>query len=159
MPPYRVAAALPGALWIMPHPPAERLAGTLAELRRAGIGRVFSLLPEAEEAALGLAAEPAACAAEGLSFSRFPIEDFQLPAPGPFAALVTELARDLGQGAQVVLHCRAGIGRSGLLAACTLVALGTAPSAAIAQVSAARGREIPDTEEQRAFILAFRPGP
>ncbi len=159
MPPYRVAAALPGALWIMPHPPAEHLAGTLAGLRQAGIGRLLSLLPEAEEAALGLAAEPAACAAEGLIFSRFPIEDFQLPEPGPFAGLVTELARDLRQGDQVVLHCQAGIGRSGLLAACTLVALGTAPSATIAQVSAARGREIPDTEEQRAFILAFRPGP
>lgn len=156
---YRVAAALPGALWIMPHPPAERLGGTLGELRQKGIGRILSLLPEAEEAALGMAAEPATCAAEGLTFSRFPIEDFQLPKPGPFAALVSELAHDLRQGAEVVLHCRAGIGRSGLLAACTLVALGAAPSAAIARVSAARGTEIPDTEEQRAFILAFRPGP
>jgi protein-tyrosine phosphatase len=58
-------------------------------------------------------------------------------------------------GQNVAVHCRAGIGRSGMVAACSLVALGLAAPLAQAEVSKARGVAIPDTVEQGVFISLF----
>ncbi len=55
----------------------------------------------------------------------------------------------------MLIHCRAGIGRSGMLAACVLVKAGLDPEAALQRVSEARGCPVPDTEEQRAWVFAF----
>jgi protein-tyrosine phosphatase len=52
----------------------------------------------------------------------------------------------------VILHCRAGIGRSGLVAACLLVMKGVSPEEAVKKVSAARGVSVPETKEQRNWI-------
>jgi protein-tyrosine phosphatase len=51
-----------------------------------------------------------------------------------------------------VVHCRQGIGRTGLIAACLLVAQGAAPDAAVHNLSAARGLPVPETAEQRRWI-------
>ncbi len=50
------------------------------------------------------------------------------------------------------MHCRQGIGRSGLVAARLLAKKGTSPGAAIEMVSAARGLAVPETAEQREWI-------
>jgi hypothetical protein len=49
----------------------------------------------------------------------------------------------------VGLHCRAGIGRSGLMAAGLLMFLGEQETVAWDRVSKARGLSLPDTQEQR----------
>jgi protein-tyrosine phosphatase len=49
----------------------------------------------------------------------------------------------------VVVHCRHGIGRSGMAAACVLVLNGLEPATAIARVSLARGIPIPEIRPQR----------
>jgi protein-tyrosine phosphatase len=46
------------------------------------------------------------------------------------------------------VHCRAGIGRSGIAAAAVLVSLGHEPRDVFAMVSKARGVSVPDTDEQ-----------
>lgn len=63
--------------------------------------------------------------------------------------------RDQGLGWEtnlVLVHCRQGIGRSGLVAARLLAKKGTSPGAAIEMVSAARGLAVPETAEQREWI-------
>jgi hypothetical protein len=67
-------------------------------------------------------------------------------------ALVTELSRAVADGETVVIHCRQGIGRSALVAASVLVALGIDPQHALDSVAEARGRPVLDTPEQRAWV-------
>lgn len=65
----------------------------------------------------------------------FPIVDFGVPGDWPgFLALVQGIAADLRSGAYILLHCAAGIGRTGTVASCVLVALGLAPDDAARRV-------------------------
>ena len=57
----------------------------------------------------------------------------------------------------VAVHCRAGIGRSGLVASCILIKDDMTAEAAIKLVSSGRGVPIPETAEQSAFILEYSP--
>ncbi len=59
------------------------------------------------------------------------------------------------EGKHIAIHCRIGIGRSAMIAAATLVALGEAIERAFALVQEARGYEVPDTSEQRVRLSAF----
>ncbi len=54
-----------------------------------------------------------------------------------------------------MVTCMGGLGRSGTLAACTLVAAGVSPAAAIASVRAARGPRALETSAQEAFVSTF----
>ena len=61
----------------------------------------------------------------------------------------------LDRGESVVVTCMGGLGRSGMIAACTLVDAGVASAAAIASVRAARGPRAIETSGQEAFVSAF----
>jgi protein-tyrosine phosphatase len=51
-----------------------------------------------------------------------------------------------------------GLGRSGMIAACTLVDLGASPTAAIASVRAARGPRALETSGQEELVSRFAAG-
>lgn len=119
----------------------------------AGIATVLSLLTPGEEEDLGLTDEAGEVKRQGLKFISFPIPDLQVPpSESDVAAVVENLDSDLSSGKNVVIHCRQGIGRSGLMAACLLVTRGLSSGAAVDAVSAARGTQIPETPEQRRWI-------
>jgi len=82
-----------------------------------------------------------------------PIPDRQVPkSEAKLAGVLEKLNGALAAGTSVVVHCRQGIGRSGLVAACLLVSKGMSPGAAVEQVSAARRASMPETAEQRDWI-------
>jgi protein-tyrosine phosphatase len=79
-----------------------------------------------------------------------------VPQSWPAAADLTRLlASQMRDGGTVAIHCRAGIGRSSVIAACTLVRLGAHPDRAFEAIAKARGVEVPDTPEQREWVTAF----
>jgi protein-tyrosine phosphatase len=61
----------------------------------------------------------------------------------------------LREGTFVVVHCQAGVGRSSLIAGTVLVHEGPSPTEAWERIEAARGRPVPDTAEQRAWLVRF----
>ena len=61
----------------------------------------------------------------------------------------------LSDGGNVGVHCRMGVGRSGVLAACCLVRCGMDSQSALNRVSDARGWSVPDTDEQREWVARF----
>lgn len=125
----------------------------ICALERTGVGSVVSLLERAEVRELGLCSEPAVCEQHGISFVSFPIPDRGVPSSvHAFAALVASIRRDLIAGVAVAVHCRAGIGRSGLVAGGVLVALGQSPQNAFSLAGQARGVAVPDTHEQEAWL-------
>jgi len=121
--------------------------------RTAGVTKVVSLLTPDEEEALGLEREKEASLDAGLSFVSFPIEDRSVPSSDERATrLIEELDSDLTQGEHVVVHCRQGVGRSGLIASAILVARGVPPEDATLQVSRARGVTVPETPRQFVWV-------
>lgn len=157
-PAYLVARDLPGALWIMPHPPSDKLAEALAGYAARGIDTIVSMLPPDEASELGLGNEEALCASQDLVFVNHPIVDFGLPDADRFTDLIDDLTARIRTGEAVAVHCRAGIGRSGMVTACTLIALGHDTGDAVHMVSKARGVSIPDTVTQADFIAGFATG-
>ncbi|WP_431682847.1 protein-tyrosine phosphatase family protein [Kitasatospora sp. KL5] len=142
----------PGRLSTMARPRGhDWLADEMAALAAAGADVLVSALTEDEVDELGLAAEPRLAAAAGLEFVPLPIPDRTVPTPSAVLPALHRLAARLREGAHVVVHCRAGIGRSSLLAAALLVLDGTAPDTAWERIERARGLTVPDTPAQRAW--------
>jgi protein-tyrosine phosphatase len=128
-------------------------------LRRAGIDIIVSLLEEDEAAQLYLFSEAKTVEANGLRFISFPIPDRGVPASTLAAvSLMGSITRALEEGKNVAVHCRQGIGRSGLIAAGVLITSGLSPEQAIEVVSSARGIAIPETSEQRQWAKLLPAG-
>jgi protein-tyrosine phosphatase len=132
----------------------------LAELRAGGIDILVSFLPGFEAEELGLTDEAKVAGEVGLEFILYPIIDRTVPTDIPgFRDLVNRLADQVRAGRRVGAHCRGCIGRSTVLIASIMIALGADPELALEQITRSRGFAVPDTPEQRAWILDFRPLP
>ncbi len=123
---YWIEGPWTGRLAIMPRPRGgDWLEDEIASWRRRGIDRVVSTLTGEEIAELDLAGEKEVCTAKGIAFTAFPFQDRGIP-PSRKAALglVRPLEQELASGKKIAIHCRQGVGRSALLAACILAASG-----------------------------------
>jgi protein-tyrosine phosphatase len=117
---------------------------------------VVSLLEPEEVAELGLQDEARLCRENTIAFVSFPIPDRGVPPSWQAASdLARLLALQAGEGRTVAVHCRAGIGRSPVIAACALVQLGMNPDRAFEAIAKARGVAVPDTEHQREWVRTF----
>lgn len=108
--------------------------------------RVPDLVPRAE--------------ALGMRVRRFPIRDVSVPRPeedAAFRALVDELHALLADGRNVTVHCRGGLGRTGLVAASVLVRHGADADDAMARVRAARPGAI-ETSGQERYVRGYAVG-
>ena len=146
-----------GRLGIVPRPRGgDWLRDETAAWREAGFDLVVSLLEPEEAAQLVLEEEAAAAAESGIAFRPFPIPDRGVPASkDAVAELATEVVDALEEGKAVAVHCRQGIGRSGLIAGGVLVAGGLDAAKALKTISQARGLQVPETEEQRQWLIDF----
>ena len=125
---------------------------------RSGFHVIVSLLTPEEENELELTGEADRCRSEGLEFVSFPIPDRGVPASrGETLQLIKSVEALLLAGKAVGIHCRQGIGRSGLIAACLLVSSGVRADAAFSRLTEARGLPIPETDEQRTWVDTFAP--
>lgn len=120
--------------------------------RQADLDVIVSLLENEEAGQLDLLGERQAAEDQALRFISFPIPDRGVPASLPEAAsLIAGITAQLEAGKNVAIHCRQGIGRSGLIAAGALIAAGTSPDEAMQIVSSARGISVPETTDQRRW--------
>lgn len=158
---YWIDPIAPHRLAIMPRPRAgEWLADEIIGYRRMGVVVIVSLLEAHEVEELGLGAEAALCEQSGVVFISHPIADRGVPAsPEAIRRLSATLATILRDGKGVAIHCRAGIGRSSLLAACVMAELGTPPAQAFHQLSTARRVAVPDTPEQQDWVFRHARSP
>ena len=138
---------------------ADWLEDDLSSWKQSGVDSVLSLLTPEEERDLDLRQEAGEARRLGMEFASFPIPDRQIPkSEAKWADILEKTTRTLSEGRNVVVHCRQGIGRSGLVAACLLVRKGVSPGAAVEMVSAARGVSVPETTEQRDWIDHYAVG-
>jgi len=154
---YWIEGLRRGRLAIMPRPRSnDWLRDELASWHQVGVQLLVSLLCGEEVEELELADEATLALEVGLRFLSFPIPDRGVPeSKEAFLKLIGDLSRDLAGGTGVGIHCRAGLGRSALVAACLLVKAGQAPAAAFAAISRARGLPVPDTDEQAEWVQSL----
>jgi len=93
----------------------------------------------------------------GIDVVRFPIPDGAAPSDidGTRTLVLTIQAR-LDAGDNVAIACRGGLGRTGTIAACTLIGAGLPAREAIQAVRVARHGTI-ETSEQENFVASFTP--
>lgn len=144
-----------GFQWIEPkrlaglHQPGllNDIVGDLDAVRRLGITRLITLT----EAPLALDGHDA----HGLAIEHFPIVDMDVPGVKPCIALLSRLCVEYAAGANIAFHCRGGLGRTGLMLACFLIARNNlASGAAIEQVRRSNINYI-QSAKQLAFVQAF----
>jgi len=128
--------------------------------RLAGMGATGLLsLVETEELPGGLDSFAAAIRAAGLEWVHLPIPDYGVPGAGFMAGWRRlDLARRLHDGESWAIHCRAGLGRTGTIAALLLVENGTSAADAIAYIRREHDAAAVETEAQADFLVAREQG-
>ena len=131
------------------------LATDLRDLRgRFGTDVLVPLVRGYEYELLGIADLVPRAQEHGMRVRAFEIDDVSVPDPhfaDRFRELIATLHGDLRDGRTVTVHCRGGLGRTGLVAACLLVRQGAEPTRAIARVREHRPGAI-ETRAQERYV-------
>jgi protein-tyrosine phosphatase len=127
----------------------------LSALRAARIVRLVLLVDDAELRRWGEPRIVDRAAAAGISVDRYPLPDGGTPADiGAMDAILASIASARADG-DVAVACMGGVGRSGLVVACALVAAGWDPRAAIERVRDVRHPTAVETQAQEDFVRKF----
>jgi ADP-ribosylglycohydrolase len=162
------AAPLPNSYWVIPgkllageYPAGRGAAETksrLEKLLHAGID-CFVDLTAPEERTSYREILP-----KGVHHVRKPIRDHGLPEESAhMAEILATIEHALAAQRCVYVHCRAGIGRTGMVIACLLIERGRRPDDALDEVNrlwqrCARSREwpsVPETDEQTEYVRGW----
>jgi ADP-ribosyl-[dinitrogen reductase] hydrolase len=138
---------------------ARSLEADIAAIRDWGATAVVTLIEEHEFELLSVEALPQAVRAEGLEWHWLPIPDVQVP-DGRFGLrweyAGLRLRQRLRAGERVLVHCRGGLGRAGMVAARLLTEFGMPGAEAITAVRSARPGAI-ETRAQETWVRAGHP--
>jgi ADP-ribosyl-[dinitrogen reductase] hydrolase len=102
----------------------------------------------------------------GIGYESFGLPDHSVPATAQkMREVLTALWRELSTRPGVYLHCRAGIGRTGITVGCYLRELGESGDAALAELNrlwqqnarSASWPEVPETAAQAQFVHTWKP--
>jgi len=147
---------VPGRLWLGPMPGRfDPWSVFVQDAARTGLGLVVCLAPRSELAELSPEYQ-AALVRGGLPWRwmNVPMRNFGLPEePAAFRRDIASIAQELRNGQSVLLHCAAGLGRTGSAAACLLKSLGVDEEAALQRVRAAGSN--PQNAEQSGLVHWF----
>jgi protein tyrosine phosphatase (PTP) superfamily phosphohydrolase (DUF442 family) len=155
-----VIHALPvagGILAIAPLPGGQGdYAADIAHLREWRPAIVLSLTTRIEMIETGAENIGQIMQESGARWVHLPITDFGVPdkdAAQRWPALSAEMRRALAGGGRVLVHCRGGCGRSGMIALRLMIEAGEAPDHALARLRGLRACAV-ETAEQMAWARA-----
>ena len=124
-------------------------------LKTNEVGVLVSLLDRDEIYDLKLDNEEQLCRAKNITYINFPIVDRGIPKQdGDTDKLIDTLTKKIDEGHSIVIHCRMGIGRSSIIAACILLQKGFKADDVVANICKVRGLKVPDTDEQLKWLRA-----
>jgi len=129
----------------------------LDAIRAWGAGAVITLVTPGEIKSLGVETLGEGITARGIRWFHLPIEDVAIPtAPweSEWIAASAELHRLLDANGRVLVHCKGGLGRAGLVAARLLIERGVPADEAIAGVRRCRPGAI-ETCAQEGYLRAL----
>jgi protein-tyrosine phosphatase len=144
---------VPGVIGLTHAPGRDGALGEdLDDLRaRHGDLVLVSLVSDAELTILGISDLAERAAERDIELVRFPIADHSVPdSLAHLLGLIRRILTASRAGRAVVVHCWAGRGRSGLVAAACLSALGLPPGAAIEAVRRYRRGAVEGVDQEQA---------
>jgi hypothetical protein len=146
----------PGRLAVCSRPRAGWfLEDDIRALRQSGFDLLVSALTPEEAVKAELERVHDACDSVGLAFENVPIGNLQVVPARIVLPRISRWSEALHGGQGIALHCWASVGRSPTLAAALLVSAGVEAAEAWSRIETARGRQVPDTNEQRAWAASF----
>ncbi|MBC6441218.1 MAG: cyclin-dependent kinase inhibitor 3 family protein [Rhodospirillales bacterium] len=125
-----------------------------------GASAVVTLVEQHELVTLRVESLGAEVARQGMTWFHLPIVDGSVPDErfeAEWRSSGSTLHAMLHNGKDIVVHCRGGLGRAGMIGARLLIELGTVPETAIRQVREARRNAI-ETMEQEEYLLSMTVG-
>ncbi len=128
----------------------------LRSLRAAGIGRLFLLVEDDELVRWSDPEIAARAVAHDIVVHRYPMADGGVPASSTAMDELIEEISGARDATDVAVACMGGVGRTGTVVACALVASGWAPDAAIERVRELRHPTAVETAEQEAFVRSYQ---
>lgn len=134
----------------------RQLTVDLDMLRQLGTTDIVCLLTREEMEWAGVDGIGPESTVRGLHFQHLPILDQSVPSLPVMQGLVRQIVQRCRAGANVVLHCMGGLGRSGTVAACALKSQGVCSDDAIAAIRRARGPRAIETGVQERFVRDFQ---
>jgi atypical dual specificity phosphatase len=139
---------VPNLLWVGSHPERSgEVAGILASLKAAGAGAVLTLTERPLDAA--------ALSQVGLAALHVPVENYGAPTLEQLRTGVAFIDQGRTRGSPTLVHCFAGIGRAGTMAAAYLIHGGASVDDAIAEVRRRRHSSCVESSAQHAALEEF----
>lgn len=129
----------------------------LRVIRNWGASMIISLIEPHEFDLLQVPEFGDSAARVGISWIHLPIRDVDVPDErfeSGWSAIRPEIHHRIGTGERILIHCRGGLGRTGLVAARILVERGCLPRDAVHRVRAVRPGAI-ETLAQEQYVLAL----
>lgn len=124
----------------------------LKAIKMSGIQIVVCLLEWSEMRSLGISDYPRLAQEYGLLFYHLPIRDRGTPSQNEINILIPILIKHLTAGQNILIHCRAGLGRAGTLSACCLGHFGYDGNQAIQIVRTIRPGAIQTSKQAQCVI-------
>jgi protein-tyrosine phosphatase len=149
-------ASVTGSLWLAAMPGRfEPWSAFEARAQRAALGLVVCLTPRSELAELSPTYDAAVAHGDvPFRWLNLPMRNFGMPEDrAAFEHGIRQIAQALQQGDAVMLHCAAGMGRTGSTAACVLKALGLDTGEALQRVRDAGSN--PQNAQQSGLVDWF----
>ena len=165
---------LPNRYWVVPgrllageYPAGRDQAATLERLQQLLASGIDCFIDLTEPGELDAYEDllPGPFTPQAVIYLRKPIRDHGLPeSPEQMEEILDELDAALAEGRRIYLHCRAGIGRTNLVAGCWLVGGGLPGDAALARLNelwreSPRSKSwpsVPETEGQCNYVRNWR---
>ncbi len=154
-------SACPGSFFVFSSDgdPMEDLPKDLDHIKDWGASGVVTLLEEHEMHRLGLADLAEEVENRDMWWMHLPIRDMK-PPPKDFEMLWfsagPKLHESLRRGDKFVIHCLAGLGRTGTIAAKLMIELGVKPKDAISTIREVRPKSI-QTWRQKFYVQRCKP--
>ncbi|MCK6624039.1 MAG: phosphotransferase [Anaerolineae bacterium] len=131
------------------------VAEDVAALKMQGVSHIVCLITDEEFVTYGVESLLDSYQQAGLAVRRLPIPDQRVCSPAEMAELNHWLQTNLAAGANILVHCVGGLGRSGLVAGCYLKSRGLNAAAAISEVRRVRSPRAIETAAQEGFIEGY----
>jgi protein-tyrosine phosphatase len=133
----------------------RELDADLAELASIGVRHLIVLVEDAELSRWGHPTIVESAVTHGITVDRRPIPDGSPPASAEEMDRMLASIRNARDRGDAAVACMGGVGRTGVVAACALVAAGWIAADAIDRVRAVRHPEAVETPAQEAFVEAY----
>ena len=134
------------------------LLGDIEIIKDLDISCVASLVGKDELTELGVKNLSENISSQNIKFIQFEIKNFGIPTTTQYEELksfINEIKDNIISGKNVFVHCMAGLGRTGMIAALVLAKLGISINQSITIIRDTRPGSI-ETAEQEGFVRNFK---